>query len=79
VAPQRKSKSKALKALEGLRDQFPTETPEELFERFHKLVNSDESLKEAVLKDSFGMICDRLYDEAAREGRSIPDVLRKAS
>jgi hypothetical protein len=76
---ERKSKSKALEAIEELRRQYPTETVEELFERFNKLVQSDENLKDAVLKEQFEMLCDELYDEAAREGRSIPNVLRKPS
>jgi hypothetical protein len=43
------------------------------------LVKSDENLKDAVSRASFEMLCNELYDEAAREGRSIPAALRKPS
>ncbi len=74
-----KQKSKALEAIEELRRRHPTESDEELFERFHKLVQSDENLKDEVSKAYFEKVCNELYDEAAREGRSIPEGLRKPS
>jgi hypothetical protein len=43
------------------------------------LVESDESLKEAMIDDVFRMMTDELYDEAVREGRSIPPALRRPS
>jgi hypothetical protein len=74
-----KQKSKAFKAIENLRRRHPTESAEELFERFHKLMKKDESLCEAVLREEFEMLCDELYDKFAREGRPIPEALRKPS
>ena len=72
-------KSKASEALAKLRKQYPRDSKAQRFERWRKLVMSDEDLKEAMIEDAARMMEDELYDEAAREGRSIPPGLRRPS
>jgi hypothetical protein len=74
-----KSKSKARLALEALRREYPNATKEELADLTLKMVMEDEELKRSVVEDVFHMICDDLYNEAAREGREIPTGLRRPS
>jgi hypothetical protein len=72
-------KSKAFEAYAKLRKRHRKDSKEQLFARWLKLVESDESLKEAMIDDVFRMMTDELYDEAVREGRSIPPALRRPS
>jgi hypothetical protein len=78
-AEKMKSKSKARLALESLRRKHPRASPQEIYEMMEKMIMADEDLKRSMVEDVFHMICDDLYNEAAREGREIHPALRKPS
>jgi hypothetical protein len=65
--------------LRGLRQQHPRDSKKKLAERFTTLLKEDEALRDDVVRTVFNDVCDELYDECAREGRSIPVGLRKPS
>lgn len=74
-----KQKSAAEALIINLRKQHPRESKKKLFERFEKIVEKDEALKQEIVESSFKMLCDELYDEHARKGGPIPKALRKPS
>ena len=59
-------KGNAYDALRKLKEQYPKEGPEELAVRFKALMESDEALKEDMLRSAFKMMIDEVYDESAR-------------
>ena len=59
-------KGKAYDALRKLKEQYPKEGPEELAVRFKALMESDEALKEDMLRSAFEMMVAEEYGKAAR-------------
>jgi hypothetical protein len=74
-----KPKSRSGAVLKELRHQHPRDSRKRLAQRFTKLLKEDEALREDVVNTVFNDVCDELYDEYAREGRSIRAGLRKPS
>jgi hypothetical protein len=78
-------KDKAYDALRKLKEQYPKEGPEELAVRFKALMESDEALKEDMLRlafkmmidEEFKMMIDEEYDEAARHRRPFVGLALK--
>jgi hypothetical protein len=62
-----------------LRHKNAKATEDELRALFVQLCREDEALAEIVADDVFKAECDKLYDELAREGKPIPNALRKPS
>jgi hypothetical protein len=62
-----------------LREQYPRESKEQLAARLAKLVKEDEALGLELAHTLVREVERELYDEYAREGRSIPESLRKPS
>jgi hypothetical protein len=60
-----------------LKDEHPRDSNEETFERFLKLMNADQSLRDAFLLSGFSRICDEMLDELVRLGKRVPNALRK--
>jgi hypothetical protein len=87
--------TKPLEVLKKLRAAHPRENEKKLRARFFKIVESDESLREALLRESVEMLCNdfdkgrpippRLRDllvnvlDEPDEGSQIPEALRKPS
>jgi hypothetical protein len=69
-------KGKAYDALRKLKEQYPKEGPEELAVRFNALMESDEALKEDMLRSAFKMMIDE-EDEAARHRRPFVGLALK--
>jgi len=74
-----KPETRSVAVLRGLRQQHPRDSKKKLAERFTTLLKEDEALRDDVVRTVFNDVCDELYDECAREGRSIPVGLRKPS
>ena len=70
---------KIIKAIESLRHKNSKATVDELRALFVQLCREDEILAKIVADDVSKTECDKLYDELAREGKPIPNVLRKPS
>jgi hypothetical protein len=73
------AKSKGAAIVKSLRKQHPHESGKKLAARLKKLMHENEAVREVVIADAVKGVLDELYDEAAREGRSIPASLRKPS
>lgn len=71
--------SKVAEILQELRDQYPHEFLERLQERFSLRAKSKSTIREFALTDVFERACNDLYTGCLREGRPIPDILRKPS
>jgi hypothetical protein len=70
--------SKVAEILQELRDQYPHESLQNLQERFSFRAKSKSTIREFALTD-VERTCNDLYTECLREGRPIPDILRKPS
>jgi hypothetical protein len=70
---------KIIKAIETLRQKNPKATEDELRALFVQLCRKNEAFAELVARNVFEAELDKLYDEQAREGKSIPNALRKPS
>jgi hypothetical protein len=79
--------SKSVEALRKLKKQYPKDSEEALLKRFAALFKmSDESRAELVGGDVaagwqrlFRMTWDEEYNELVREGREVPEWLRRPS
>ena len=63
--------------LQELRDQYPCESFEKLQERFNIRAKSKPIIHAIVHTDVFERTCIELYNECLRDGRPIPNMLRK--
>ena len=74
-----KSKSKLLEVISKLREQHPGESKKELAKRLAELVREDEVLGLELAAYLVRNVENEMYDEYARDVRSIPEHLRKPS
>jgi hypothetical protein len=74
-----KSESKLLGVIGKLREQYPGESKKELAERLGELVREDEALRLELAAYLVRNVENEMYDEYARDARSIPEYLRKPS
>jgi hypothetical protein len=74
-----KSESKLLGVIGKLREQYPAESKKELAKRLAELVREDEALGLELAAYLVRNVGNEMYDEYARDVRSIPEHLRKPS
>jgi hypothetical protein len=74
-----KSESKLLEVISKLREQYPGESKKELAKRLAELVREDEALGLELAAYLVRNVENEMYDEYARDVRSIPEHLRKPS
>ena len=70
---------KLMAAIERLRRQYPRENREKLKARLMKLMENDSDLLHEVAESCVRDLQDEQYDKAAREGRFIPEHLKRPS
>jgi hypothetical protein len=68
-------KERLVALIKKIQGEHPHDNHKEIAERVAKIVKNDDGLMEALAQSIF----DGLYDEDVREGRTIPDHLRKPS
>jgi hypothetical protein len=65
--------------VQELRRRYPDETEEQTTKRLYEMATKDDALLTAMAEVIAGGLLDEQYDEAAREGREIPESLKRPS